>query len=204
MNNMTDHQMSIPLAMAATTTLESSQARPAKPAHKLPRFNFVRILQKLAMLALVASLSVVSYLAVSHYFLRSVQVVGVSMVPTLAENNHYLLNLWELHQRDPQHKDIVVIRDPGDHGLSVKRIIAVPGESVLFKEGQVYVNGKQLNETYLAPNTLTFTYSQAKEQFITCGKDQYFVLGDNRLRSIDSRSYGAVTRDDILGLVKVP
>ena len=92
---------------------------------------------------------------------------------------------------------IVVIRDPGDHGLSVKRVIAVPGESVLFKDGKVFVNGKQLKEPYLSPDTLTFTYSQAKEQFITCGKDQYFVLGDNRLRSIDSRAYGAVSRDDL-------
>ena len=52
-------------------------------------------------------------------------------------------------------------------------------------------------------NVRTFNYSQAKEQFITCGKDQYFVLGDNRLVSIDSRSYGPVSRQDVLGLVEL-
>jgi signal peptidase I len=124
------------------------------------------------------------------------------MVPTLKENNRYLLNVWALRNRDPVRNDIVVIRDPGDHGLSVKRIIAVGGESVLFKDGKVYVQGKQLKEPYLMPNVRTFTYSQAKEQFITCGKDQYFVLGDNRLVSIDSRSYGPVSRQDVLGLIE--
>jgi signal peptidase I len=203
MNDMVEKQMNMPLAMAATTSLDT-EFRTHHSRLKMPGVNFVFILRKLLVLALVALLSVGSYLAVSHYFLKSVQIVGVSMVPTLAENNHYLLNLWALHHREPQRNDIVVIRDPGDHGLSVKRIIAVPGESVLFKDGKVFVDGKQLSEPYLSPDTLTFTYSQAKEQFITCGKDQYFVLGDNRLRSIDSRAYGAVSREDVLGLVKVP
>jgi signal peptidase I len=204
MKNMAEQQISIPLAMATTTTLGSGKVRSKRRGIRFSRISFNLFLQKTAVLALVASLSVAAYLTVSHFFLKSVQVVGVSMVPTLAENNHYILNLWELHHRDPQRNDIVVIRDPGDHGLSVKRIIAVPGESVLFKEGKVYVDGKKLNEPYLAPDTLTFTYSQNKEQFITCGKDQYFVLGDNRLRSIDSRAYGAVSREGVLGLVKVP
>jgi signal peptidase I len=203
MNDMVEKQIA-PLSMASVTSLLEPEIRADKSGFQFPHINFMGILRQLAMLVAVALLSMGSYLAVSHYFLRSVQVVGVSMVPTLAENNHYLLNLWALHQRDPRRSDIVVIRDPGDHGLSVKRIIAVPGESVLFKDGKVFVNGKQLKEPYLAPDTFTFTYSQAKEQFISCGKDQYFVLGDNRLRSIDSRAYGTVSREDVLGLVKVP
>jgi len=200
---MADKQISIPLTMAATTALGDTEFRAKRAKSNQFRIKFIWLLQKAGMIALVALLCVGSYLAVSRYFFKSVKIVGVSMVPTLAENNNYLLNLWAFHSRDPQRNDIVVIRDPGDHGLSVKRIIAVPGESVLFKEGKVYVNGKELKEPYLAPNTLTFTYSQAKEQLIMCGQDQYFVLGDNRLRSIDSRAYGAVSREDVLGLVKV-
>jgi signal peptidase I len=95
----------------------------------------------------------------------------------------------------------VVFRDPGDQGLSVKRVIAVEGESILIKEGKVYVNGEALKEEYLMSNVKTYTYSQAKEQFITLGQGQYFLLGDNRMVSIDSRSYGPVQRVDILGVV---
>jgi signal peptidase I len=165
-------------------------------------FKLIRFIQQIGLVCAMAMLSLGSYYLVSKYFVKSVEVVGCSMVPTLTEHNHYLLNLWAFRNRDPQRNDIVVIRDPGDHGLSVKRIIATPGESILFKEGQVYVDGKKLDETYLLPGTHTFTYSQMKEQFITCGRGQFFVLGDNRLRSIDSRSYGPVTREGILGLVK--
>jgi signal peptidase I len=80
--------------------------------------------------------------------------------------------------------------------------VAVQGESILFKDGRVFVNGHLLDEPYLMGNIHTFTYSQAKEQFITLGVGQYFLLGDNRPQSIDSRSYGPVSREDILGLVK--
>ena len=97
--------------------------------------------------------------------------------------------------------DVVVITDPGDHGLSVKRIIGLPGEMIHIKDGKVSVNFKDLKESYLPPGTLTFTYSKAKEQLIACGPNRYFVLGDNRTVSIDSRSYGTVPRQNILGLI---
>jgi len=97
--------------------------------------------------------------------------------------------------------DVVVLVDPGDHGFSVKRIIATPGQSIYFKFGRVFVNDREIDEPYLTVNTHTFTYSQMKEQMITLGPDQYFVLGDNRPRSIDSRCYGAVPRGNILGKV---
>lgn len=125
------------------------------------------------------------------------------MVPTLGANSRYLLNRWVFRNREPQSGEVVVIRDPGAQCLAVKRIVAVPGQSVLFNKGRVYVDGKLLDEPYLAARTYTFTYSQAKEQFITCGKDQYFVLGDNRTQSIDSRSYGPVARKNVLGLLMI-
>jgi signal peptidase I len=152
-------------------------------------------------LLLIAALSLGVYYFITHYFIKDVKVVGVSMVPTLAENDKYLLELYAFRSRNPVRNDIVVIHDPGDGGYAVKRIVALPGETVHFKDGKVYVNGEKLNEPYLMANVRTFTYSQAKEQLITCGNDQYFVLGDNRPASIDSRSYGPVNRKDILGLV---
>ena len=68
-----------------------------------------------------------------------------------------------------------------------------------MKDGNVYLNGSKLNETYLAPGTPTFTDSKYRDQLILCGKGQFFVLGDNRLNSVDSRAYGPVPRANILG-----
>jgi signal peptidase I len=200
---MTEEQLGIQMVMA-TAPAQTVQAVPMPGGPRFPIFSFdlARLFQKAMMFALIGVLSTLSYLVISSYFVKSVKVVGSSMVPTLRENSRYLLNVWALRNRDPVRNDIVVIRDPGDHGLSVKRVIAVGGQSILFKEGKVFVDGKQLDEPYLLPHTRTFTYSQAKEQFITCGRDQYFVLGDNRLVSIDSRSYGPVSRQDVLGLVE--
>jgi signal peptidase I len=123
------------------------------------------------------------------------------MLPTLQPGNHYILNRWAFHNAGPERGDVVVIRDPADHGFSVKRVIALGGESVHFVDGKVLINGEALKEPYLKPGTYTFTYSKAREQFITCGEDSYFVLGDNRSDSIDSRIYGAVSRKDVLGRV---
>ncbi len=149
----------------------------------------------------VTGLAVVSYLVISHFFLQSVRIVGSSMVPTLYNSQNYLLNRWIYYVRKPSYSDVIVLRDPVDHGFSVKRVVAVAGDSVFLQEGRVYVNGKKLNEPYLAPNTLTYTYTLYKHELFVCGKNQYFVLGDNRKCSVDSRNYGPVPRQNILGLV---
>jgi signal peptidase I len=202
-NQIAREQVNIPMVMIDAPIEPVRDVRVRSSRTGISTYSAIRFVQQVGLVCVMAMLSLGSYYLVSKYFVKSVEVVGVSMVPTLAEHNHYLMNLWAFRNRDPQHNDVVVIRDPGDHGLSVKRVIATPGESVLFKDGQVYVDGRKLEEPYLLPHTHTFTYSQAKEQFITCGKGQFFVLGDNRLRSIDSRSYGPVSREDVLGLVKV-
>jgi signal peptidase I len=144
-------------------------------------------------------LAVASYFVVSHFLLQSVKVVGRSMAPTLHDADHYLLNRWVYLFRAPRHRDVVVLRDPSDNGFSVKRIIATPGDSLYFKNGSVYVNGRKLHETYLTAGTLTFINADVQDQLILCGKDQYFLLGDNRGNSIDSRTYGLVPRGNILG-----
>ena len=149
----------------------------------------------------MAGLAFLSYFVISHFFFQSVRVVGRSMVPTLKDSQQYLLNRWIYYVHTPQRLDVVVIRDPADTGLSVKRIFAVAGDSIYLKEGSVFVNGKKLAEPYLAPLTPTYPFGTSREQFIVCGKDQYYLLGDNRMNSADSRSYGPVSRNRILGLI---
>jgi signal peptidase I len=198
---MAEQNLSINLRMV--TVPEAPIARHYAPADtkQTPPYDFGQLLRQLGILALIAILSMGCYLSISRCFVQTIEVVGESMIPTLQPGNHYILNRWAFHSAGPARGDVVVIRDPADHGYSVKRVIALGGESVHFVGGKVLINGEVLKEPYLKPGTFTFTYSKDREQFITCGEGSYFVLGDNRTESIDSRAYGAVSRKDVLGRV---
>lgn len=151
-------------------------------------------------LAILVALSALSYFLVSRYVVQSVQVVGNSMYPTLVNSGHYWLDRYSYLLEKPKQDDIVALRDPQDHTLLVKRIIALPGQSVCLKNGKVYVDGKLLHEPYLLPGTPTYAYDKNGNVFISIG-NKYFVMGDNRGISLDSRIFGAVPRRDILGKV---
>jgi signal peptidase I len=149
----------------------------------------------------VAFLATVSYFLISHYVLQSVQVVGASMWPTLQDADRYFLNRWAYDVRNPRRGEIVVLKDPTDGAYCVKRVVALPGESVYLKNGRLFINGKELSEPYLPDGVKTFTPEKIQEEMVACGKDRYFVLGDNRNNSFDSRFYGPVSRQNILGVV---
>ena len=160
------------------------------------------IIKQFVSCMLVAAVAYGCFQFITHYVLQSVQVVGGSMSPTLHDSERYVLNRWVYHLREPQPKDIVVLRDPEDKSYAVKRIVAQQGDRIYVnKAGQIFVNGKLLNEPYLPPGTMTYASAKAPEQMWVCGTNRYFVLGDNRNNSADSRVYGAVSRQDILGLV---
>jgi len=159
------------------------------------------LLRHLGQGIIIAVLAVASYLLVSHYVVESVKVQGLSMSPTLADSQTYLLNRWIFHFRSPRTTEIVVIRDPVDGNLSVKRVIGIAGDVVRVKDGALFVNGKPLREPYIPQGTPTYPRPGIHEQSFKCGDDQYFVLGDNRNLSLDSRVYGPISRQRILGLV---
>ena len=143
----------------------------------------------------------VSYLLGSHFLFGIVRVEGPSMYPTLTDSGCYWLNRFAYVVSDPKRDDIVALKDPQDDTPLVKRIIATPGQSIYIKSGRVYVNGQLLDEPYLAAKTPTYAYEKSEDEFICIGNDDYFVLGDNRKNSTDSRSFGAVPRKNILGKV---
>ena len=167
----------------------------------LAKHSSPSLLKQIFQYISVGALAIASYLLVSHFVLQTVQVVGVSMVPTLHDSEKYMLNRWVYHFRAPKRNELVVLRDPIDKSFAVKRVIATEGDHLLFKEGGVYVNGQKLAEPYLAPGMPTFPYLGANEQSFTLRKGQFFVLGDNRRNSADSRSYGPVPQQSILGLI---
>jgi signal peptidase I len=177
---------------------------PASDLVELPARRFppaISVLRHTCQWALISFLAFAAYWFFSRCVFQSVQVVGASMQPTLHDADRYFLNRWAYFLHSPQHQDIVVLKDPTDGAFAVKRIIATPGEAIYFKKGQVYINGRPLTEPYLADGTRTFTYLKADEALVMCGQDQYFVLGDNRGNSFDSRVYGPVRRQNILGAI---
>ena len=152
-------------AATPTTEPEFISARPGflplAPTVRKPARSILR--QGMQGLAIVA-LAFASYFVISQYVVQSVQVVGRSMVPNLHDSQCYLLNRWIYHLHSPRSRDIVVLRDPADGGFSVKRVIATPGDSVYMKAGQVYVNGRLIEEAYLAPGTMTFSESDCRDR----------------------------------------
>jgi signal peptidase I len=170
-------------------------AAPAPKATKPAGFWF----QKYSVVLLfVALLSIPAYFIASRYVVTAVVVQGRSMMPTLKDGERYYLNRWRYLFVAPNRGDIVVIRDPGHSDLAVKRIVAQPYDWINLRNGNIYINGRRLDESYLAKDTRTDA-PDLKEKWIQLGADQYYVMGDNRSNSEDSRFYGRVTRKNILG-----
>ena len=185
-----------PVAVSSTTGVPADGGSPF-------RFDSRNWKRQLWQVALILLLSTAAYRLIAGCVLQMVEVVGVSMTPALPEGSRHLLNRWAFSSRPPERADVVVIRDPSDDGFSVKRVVAVAGESVLIKNGRVFVNGRELHEPYLRPGTPTRCNSRFSGQPVRLAPGQYFLLGDNRTNSIDSRCYGAVPEANILGLVEV-
>jgi signal peptidase I len=178
-------------------------------SHATPRLFMVKgyvfqiswswILRQCWTLIILAGLGTSSYFLITRFIVQSVRVEGPSMSPTLTDSGCYWLNRYSYIISEPRQHDIVALRDPRDNTLEVKRIIALPGQSVYLKNGRVYVNGQLLNEPYLPAKTPTYAYEKKADEFICVGHDRFFVMGDNRNNSTDSRTFGAVPRQNIIG-----
>ncbi len=119
------------------------------------------------------------------FIVTPIIVDGDSMSPTLTDGEMMLLNKLGSIERN----DIVVINN--EEGYIIKRVIALPGESIECRDGVIYINDEKYDDNF-ASKTDDFV-----KQFLN--DDEYFVMGDNRLVSMDSRVFGAVTKEEILG-----
>jgi signal peptidase I len=141
-------------------------------------------------------LAVVLYL----FIMTPHQVVGNSMHPTYKNGEYLMANKITYKFAEPQRGDVVIFKYSDTQDF-IKRVIGIPGDEVMIKDGNVYVNGQRLDESnYLASSVITNGGSFIHEgQTVTVPDGEYFVSGDNRPNSSDSREFGSIGKDRIKG-----
>ena len=132
------------------------------------------------------------------FVLLPIRVTGISMEPTYHNHQVNCVNRLAYHWHEPRRGDVVAIRfsPPDAHApreMLMKRIIGLPGETVWFHEGHVYIDGQQLNEPYLK------CLCDWEHEPIVCGPDQYYVVGDNRSMPFENHMQGRAERERIIG-----
>ena len=132
---------------------------------------------------------IVLVLLFKKFLYSPIRVNGESMMKTLHDGDIMILDIIDYRLHGLNRFDIVVV-DEGDE-LLIKRVIGLPGEEVEYKDNKLYVNGKKVNDKYASEKTENFS--------VLVPKDEYFVLGDNRTNSLDSRAFGTFSNKKILG-----
>ncbi len=148
------------------------------------------------LLAVVAALVIA--LLIRGYVFEIVRIQGPSMNDTLAGGDFVLITKFDYKLREPQPFEVVYCSFPNQAGSFVKRIVAKPGDTLAIQDGKTLVNGQEVSEPYVDYP------AQSDYGPVVLGEDQYFVMGDNRARSNDSRSseVGVLSRDRIHGKVR--
>ena len=142
-------------------------------------------------------LSILFYFICEHYVISIGIVRDRSMQPLVSDGNTFLVNKYIYFCVPPSRGDIVILaRNLYIDGQYVKRIVGMPGEIISMRNGRVYINGKLLPEPYAVGDTFPDMAP------MRIGEDQYFVLGDNRMISEDSRYFGCVPRRNIEGKIR--
>ncbi|MEA3398320.1 MAG: signal peptidase I [Patescibacteria group bacterium] len=153
----------------------------------------------------IVVISLVIIIPVRYFLIQPFYVKGASMEPNFYDHEYLIIDEISYRFNEPKRGDIVVFRYPRNpQEYFIKRMIALPGESVQIKDGQVIIFNSEnsdsivLEEAYLAEDLKTYGLSENK---VELGSNEFFVLGDNRNSSKDSRSFGPVNRSYIIGKV---
>ena len=148
---------------------------------------------------LLVVLAVVIVVPIRVFIAQPFVVEGLSMYPTFKDGDYLVIDEVTYRFSEPSRGDVIVFRYPNNPSIFyIKRVIALPGESVRIEEGIVSITRADgttltLDEPYVVAEDATYAINT------TLGSEQYFVLGDNRPKSSDSRVWGALPKEDIIG-----
>ena len=186
---------------ARPVTVTEAPEAPEKPSSLRNTLEWVIIAGGALLVAFV----------IKTFLLQAFYIPSLSMAPTLKENDRVLVNKLSYDLHDVNRGDVVVFESPPNEGSAtkdlIKRVIGLPGETVESRDGQVLINGQVLDEPYLERDVQTrgpmcqvetLPGCQGPEKVVVPA-DAYFVMGDNRANSRDSRFVGAIPDDLIIG-----
>lgn len=143
----------------------------------------------------VVIISLLIVIPVRSFLIQPYYVQQESMMPNIQPNNYLIVNRWTYRNNEPKRGDIVVFHIQSEKEALIKRVIGLPGDSIRVSERTLFINGKKLDESsYL--NSSVETWGNVE---ITLTENQYFVLGDNRNHSKDSRHFGPIEKEAIVG-----
>lgn len=154
---------------------------------------------------LTLAVAVAVALPVRYFVFEPIRVDGQSMCDTLQDGEVMIVTKPEYLTGDPERGDVIICKYPGRRENFVKRVMGVPGDTISIISNMVFRNGEMLDEPYLTPSRNNDGFSMAPFEL---GEGEYFVMGDNRDNSHDSRNYysyskpSAITRDMIVGKVR--
>lgn len=146
----------------------------------------------------VVVLAVGIFLIVYLLILRPHKIKGLSMYPTFPDAEYLLTEKISYYRENPKRGDVIVFKPPISEDEFIKRIIALPGETVMVLNNKVFVNDVELKEDYIKVDTYGGTFLQEGTPY-TVPTGNYFVMGDNRTGSSDSRAWGPITKKVITG-----
>lgn len=161
---------------------------------------FIKIIREILIWGLqIAAVVFLAYFIV-YYTVEKTDMVGSSMEETLYDGDSIIINKFSYRFTEPERFDVIVFKQTGkEHGYyNIKRIIGLPGETLQFKDDNIYIDGVIVEEEISVKPMIN--YGIASEE-ITLEDNEYFVLGDNRNNSEDSRfaSIGYIRREEIIG-----
>ncbi|OGZ18675.1 MAG: signal peptidase I [Candidatus Nealsonbacteria bacterium RBG_13_42_11] len=159
-------------------------------------FSFVWEIVKIVVIALVIVIPI-RYFLFQPFFVK-----GQSMEPNFENGDYLLIDEISYRLREPQRGEVIVFKYPNDTSQRyIKRIIGLPGETVEINNGQITVYSAEGNKFLDESGYLSQSEYTSGNLKMTLSEDEYFVLGDNRLASADSRRWGSLPEKDIIGRV---
>ncbi|MFA5633720.1 MAG: signal peptidase I [Candidatus Dojkabacteria bacterium] len=156
--------------------------------------QFILSFLETVVVALVISIVLYIFIMTPH------EVLGNSMYPTYKNGEYLMANKVTYRFKEPQRGDVIIFKYSNTQDF-IKRIVGLPGDTVMLKDGQLYINGRILDESAYLDNSM---YTNGGD-FLKEGESkeipegEYFVCGDNRTHSSDSRTFGSISKEDIKG-----